>query len=373
MTQPDLVANECVTAACKCQSETTRRFADIFDRLADGFFSLDAQWRFTYLNPAARKGLRAGDELLGREVWEVFPEARATIFEVEFRRAMENGATTEFEAFYPELRVWLRVNAFPFDQGLAVSFADVTEARSARKQLADLNRQLEERVRAHEEVESFARTVAHDLRSPLGAILGFSQALSEAAVDELGPRSAHYLRRIQNAARQMDEMTEAIMALCRLAHAQIKRTAVDLGQIARDCIATLREAEPAREVHCSISPGLWADCDGALVKLALQNLLSNAWKYTGGASPARIEVGVEPGPGQELRFFVRDNGIGFAAADAQDLFQPFRRLHGDSFSGDGIGLATAKRVIDKHGGALWAESQPGQGATFYFTLPRQDA
>jgi signal transduction histidine kinase len=312
--------------------------------------------------------LRSGDDLLGRAFWDVFPDARATIFEAEFHRATQTGATAEFEAFYPGLRIWLRVNAFPFDEGLAVSFADITETRNAVRELADLNQELQERVRVHREVESFAHTVAHDLRSPLGAILGFSQALSEAAVNELGPRSSHYLRRIQHAARQMDEMTTAIMTLCRLARAEMNRSVIDLSQIAGECMAALREAEPARKVEISIAPCMWADCDPGLTRLALQNLLSNAWKYTGLEDHASIEVGIELGPDKEMHYFVRDNGIGFAAAEAEELFEPFHRLHGDSFAGEGIGLATVKRIIDRHGGSVWAVSQPGKGSTFYFTF-----
>ncbi|MDB5872211.1 MAG: domain S-box protein [Ramlibacter sp.] len=369
MTQTDhLLENECPSTGCQC-SEAAQRFADIFDRLADGFFTLDAQWRFTYLNPAARKAFRAGDDLLAQPIWAVFPDARATIFEEEFHRAMETGATAEFEAFYPGLDIWLRVNAFPFDQGLAVSFADITEARQTQQQLADLTRELQDRTRAQHEIESFAHTVAHDLRSPLMAIVGFSQAMSEAAVNELGPRSAHYLRRIRSAAHQMDEMTAAILTLCRLDSAEAKRSLVDLSPIALECIANLREAEPGRQVTVSVAPCMWADCNPPLMKLALHNLLSNAWKYTGREGEPAIEMGIELGPEKEIRYFVKDNGIGFAPAEAQGVFEPFQRLHGDSFAGEGIGLATVKRIVDKHGGALWAVSQPGLGSTFYFTLP----
>jgi signal transduction histidine kinase len=150
---------------------------------------------------------------------------------------------------------------------------------------------------------------------------------------------------------------------------EVKRSVVDLGQIARECIATLRDCESGREVTISIAPGLWAVCDPGLVKLVLHNLLSNAWKYTSQESHPCIEVGVEEGPGHETLYFVRDNGVGFAAADASGIFEPFQRLHGDGFAGQGIGLATVKRVVDKHGGAVWAIAQAGEGSTFYFTLP----
>jgi signal transduction histidine kinase len=170
----------------------------------------------------------------------------------------------------------------------------------------------------------------------------------------------------------MDEMTQAIMSLCQVTRGGVKRSVVDLGQIARECIATLRDCESGRDVTISIAPGLWAVCDPGLVKLALHNLLANAWKYTSQESHPSIEVGAEEGPDQEMRYFVRDNGIGFAVADATGIFEPFERLHGQSFAGQGIGLATVKRVVDKHGGAVWAVARPGEGSTFYFTLPDDD-
>jgi signal transduction histidine kinase len=149
----------------------------------------------------------------------------------------------------------------------------------------------------------------------------------------------------------------------------MSRTSVDLGQIAHECIAILRDAEPRRNVQCSVAPAMWAQCDAGLMRVALHNLLSNAWKFSGRKVEPHIEVGTEPGPGGQVWYFVRDNGIGFDPSEAHRLFEPFQRLHGDSFSGEGIGLATVKRIIDRHRGSLWVVSQPGKGSTFYFTLP----
>jgi signal transduction histidine kinase len=357
---------------CQCRSDAPRQFAEIFDQLADGFFSLDAHWRFTYLNAAARGALLVGDEVLGCAVWDVYPEARETIFEDEFRRAMSTGATVEFEAFYPRNLIWLRINAFPLEDGLAVCIADVTQTRNARQKLIGLNRQLRESNRAYDQAKVFAHTIAHDLLQPLGAILGFSEALSESAVNELGRSSAHYLRSIQSAARQMNDISQAILLLCGIGGAEMNRSRVDVGEIARDCIEMLRAAQPLRQVNCSITPDMWARCDPGLLRVAMQNLLGNAWKFSSReGQTAQIEVGTELGPDDELFYFVRDNGIGFDACEAANVFQPLRRLHGNAFDGEGIGLATVRSIIDRHGGRIWAVSEPGKGATFYFTLPAE--
>jgi PAS domain S-box-containing protein len=374
MTQSDrLIGNECRTNDCQCQSELSRQFATIFDRLADGFFTLDSSWRFTYINPAAHKAFDSGSELLGKAIWVVYPEARETIFETEFRRVMETSAIAEFEAFYPDLRIWLRVNAFPFNEGVAVSFADVTEARQARRRLDNLDRQLRQSARVAIEVESFANAVVHDLRTPLSAILGFSHALSEYAVNELAPRSSDYLRRIESAARQMNEATVAVKDFCWLAGAPVKRNLLDLSLIARDCVSSLREAEIGRHVTCSIAPCMWADCDPHLMKLALEKLLANAWKNAVHQSAPSIDIGTELGPDKEIWYFIRDNGMGLGTITARGVTPPILRLNSDSFAGGGVGLAIVRRIIDKHGGALWAVAQPGNGATIYFTLPAESA
>ena len=351
------------------ETAASRQFTAIFDQLTDGFFSLDANWRFTYINPAALAALRVGDGVLGREIWQVFPEARETIFEEEFRRAMASRATTEFESFYPANLVWLRVNAFPLDDGLAVCIADVTQMRKARQKLVELNLELRERSCAYNDAKAFAETLAHDLLQPLAALSAFSEALSATAVDELGPSSAHYLRKIQRAAKHLDAVSKAILLLCGIGRGEMKYSPVDIGEIATECVEVLRAAHPDREFECSIASGMWVSGDPGLLRVALQNLLSNAWKFTSRERMPRIEVGTAQGPDNEILHFVRDNGVGFDAAEAVNVFQPFRRLHGDAFGGDGIGLATVKSIIDRHGGRIWAVAGLDQGATFYFTFP----
>ncbi|MDB5873432.1 MAG: hypothetical protein JWQ07_2874 [Ramlibacter sp.] len=231
-----------------------------------------------------------------------------------------------------------------------------------------MNQDVAARVRAGEETESFAHIVVRDLRSPLAAVLGFSQALAEGAGDELSPQSAHYLSRIRNAAQQMDRTMEAIAQFGWLAQAPVTKSLVDLAPIVNDCIAALRQAEPGREVHCSIAPCIWADADPRLLKLALKAILSNAWKYAGHPAPS-IEVGIELDPRKQMCYFVRDNGMGFGASAMPSTSDEGLHLDSRGLAAMGIGLATVKRIIDKHDGSIWATWKSGHGVTIHFTLP----
>jgi len=329
-----------------------RQFAEIFDQLVEGVVCVDANWHFTYLNPSARRLLLVGDEVLGRAIWDVYPEALETVFEEQFRRAVNSGTATDFEAFYPRKLIWIRVNAFPFEHGLAVCFADTTATRNARKKLMELSRRLRERNRVCDQAEAFAQTIAHDLLQPLGAILGFSEALTSSAVDELGPDSAHFLSSIQIAANHLNDVSKAIMVLSGVGSEEMNWAQVNMSTLAYECIEILRAAHPQSKAKCSIAPNMLVWCDPRLLRVALQNLLANAWKFSGNEPQPYIEVGMEIGATSEISHYVRDNGVGFDMFGADQLFQPLQRFHADAFEGYGIGLATVKSVIDRHGGRL---------------------
>jgi len=347
------------------------------ESLTDGFCTVDAQWRFTIFNGAARQisGLPAAP--LGATLWETFPQARGTDLETHLSRVMIEQIALDFETFYKPLAIWVRVKAFPSGDGIGVSFSDITEARRAQQALVELTHNLEHRVRertaelerVNKDLAAFSYTVAHDLRSPLGAIAGFSRALAESAEQKLGPRSSHFLQRIVAAAWRMDDMTQAVLSLCSLSRAKLKSTLVNLSVIARECFTGLQEAEPSRgSVECKIQPSMWVRCDAGLMQVALQNLMSNAWKYSSKNASAKIEVGTQVHEEGELTYYVRDNGVGFDPAEGEKIFEPFHRLHDAEFAGSGIGLATVAKIIQRHGGKVWAESSPGRGATFYFSL-----
>jgi PAS domain S-box-containing protein len=246
------------------------------------------------------------------------------------------------------------------------SSTDVTaETRSRRG--------LEERVRertaelesTNRELESFSYSISHDMRAPIRGVAGYAQIMKEQYAEVLDENGRRMLERIVGASHHLGELVDAMLNLSKLARRALDRRPVGLSELAEEVCAELRERDPGRELECVIEPGLRAEADPVLVRSLLDNLLGNAWKYTSESAHARVEFGRL---GDE--FFVRDNGAGFDMRHAGKLFKPFERLHDpESFPGTGIGLATVERVVRRHGGTVRAEGAPGQGATFYFTLP----
>jgi len=255
---------------------------------------------------------------------------------------------------------------------------DITERRRAEDQFRQLNAELEQRIRertaeleaTNKELEAFAYSVSHDLRSPLRGIDGWSQALLEDYADRLDGDGREYLDKVRSEAQRMGVLINDLLQLSRVSRDPMERDDLDLTAMARSLAERLRESERGRALAFAIEPGLTAKGDFRLVEIVLTNLLGNALKYTGPRAEARIEFGQIAGEGGPA-FFVRDNGVGFNMAYVHKLFGAFQRLHKLSeFPGTGIGLATVQRIIHRHGGRVWAEGQPGHGATFYFTLPR---
>jgi light-regulated signal transduction histidine kinase (bacteriophytochrome) len=242
---------------------------------------------------------------------------------------------------------------------------DITERKAAEKELA---RRAEELARANAELEQFSHSVSHDLRAPLRRIDGFSQILLEDYAEGLDEEARGYLERVRTASQHMEYLIDALLDLSRVGRGPLRREAVDLGALAQAIAEELGKAEPGRTVEFVVARGLEARGDARLLRVALQNLLGNAWKFTSREARATIEFGGFSQDGETV-YFVRDDGAGFDEAYADRLFGAFQRLHDESeFEGTGIGLATVQRVIHRHGGRIWAEGERGKGATFYFTL-----
>ena len=244
---------------------------------------------------------------------------------------------------------------------------EAVEARAAKEMAEERAKLVAELEAKNEELESFSYSVAHDLRAPLRSIDGFGLAVLEDYADKLDDDGRQYLSYIRESAQQMSQLIDDMLALSQVTRSEFERTTVDLTAIARGVGAQLAGAAPERQVDFVVADGLTAEGDARLLSIALENLLGNAWKYTGNRERAHIEVGAIEG--EARTFFVRDNGAGFDMAYADKLFGMFQRLHAKSeFEGTGIGLATVRRVIRRHGGRIWADATVDRGATFFFTL-----
>jgi signal transduction histidine kinase len=251
-----------------------------------------------------------------------------------------------------------------------------------QRQNADLDesrRELERRVElrtaeladANRELEAFSYSVSHDLRAPLRAIDGFSKAVLETQGPHLDEKGTHYLHRVRAATQRMAQLIDDLLGLSRVGRRDMVRERIDFSRMAADVAEELRLRHPERRVEVDVEPGLHAEADPRLLRILMENLVGNAWKFTGRRQDARIHVDAERG-GPVPVFRVRDNGAGFDMAYADKLFRAFQRLHTETqFEGTGIGLATVHRIVTRHGGRLWAEARPGEGATFHFTLERE--
>lgn len=237
---------------------------------------------------------------------------------------------------------------------------------------ASLERAVEERTRqlvdANKELEAFAHSISHDLRGPLRAVNSFTQLLIQESGEHFSERARGYADRVMNAAGRMEQLIEDLMRLSRVNGADLRRTEINVSKMVASIIGEFQAREPDRRVRTSIRDGLYAKADPQLLRIALENLIGNAWKFTKNSPDPEIEFGASD-PKTHL-FYVRDNGAGFAPEYAKDLFVPFRRLHpSEEFPGTGIGLSIVHRIIRRHGGSIAAEGSPGHGATFYFNLP----
>jgi len=361
------------------RTRALQRQAQIIDQIHDAVVSTDLEGVVTSWNKGAERlfGYTAA-EAMGGHIALVYPEDQRDFLdkgviaplrargrhETEVRLRRKDGI--DFDAL---LSLSLLYDDCGAPSGMIGYSMDITARKQAE---AALREQKDALTLANQELEAFSYSVSHDLRAPLRAIDGFSQVLLEDYYPQLDEAGRDHLMRVRRAAQRMASLIDQLLELARLGRRELRKAAVDLSALAGAAVQELAEADPGRTVQATIQPSLNAWGDPQLLSIVLDNLLSNAWKYTGNASQPRIEFGAVTRDGQTV-YHVRDNGVGFDMRYAERLFGPFQRLHGSEFEGSGIGLATVQRIVKRHGGRVWAEARPEQGATFFFTLSGQAA
>lgn len=365
-------------------SDSETRFRAVSDTANDAVVSADSRGNIVYFNSAAERAFRhTRDEVLGKPLTLLMPERFHATHREGFARFLSTGEARVIGETVELAGRRGDGSEFPLELSLAHwkvgdeayftgIMRDVTSSKEAERRIRELNVNLERRANeleaANRELEAFSYSVSHDLRAPLRAIDGFSQALLEDHAGDLDAEGRGYLERVRAAAQRMGHLIDDLLKLSRVTRAEIAREDVDLSALAHEIAESLKNDEPARCVRFNIVPGLKARADPRLMRTALENLIGNAWKFTAGRSEARISVGVAERDGTPV-YFVKDNGAGFDMAYAGKLFGAFQRLHdAREFPGTGIGLATVQRIIHKHGGRIRAEAEKGRGATFNFTL-----
>ncbi len=381
--------------------KSEQRFHRTMNNMEEGVLLLGYDWTYLFINKAAEiQGGRPVDELLGRTVMECWPGIETTDFFKLEQKVMQDRLPAQIEGTYTlgdGQEHWFSWHIQPADEGLLIITMDITARKQVEGEIRSLNAELEQRVTqrtalleaSNKELEAFAYSVSHDLRAPLRAMEGFSSALLSHHKEQLDEQGQHYLERIQQASQRMGQLINDLLNLSRITRTDFNRQRVDLSQFAREIAAELQTRDPQRQVDFAVTEALMVQGDAHLLRIALQNLLENAWKFSSTRQQAAIEVGsmtiadfmlqnedwashLSPpeiqNPNSNI-YFVCDNGVGFDMAFTAKLFAPFQRLHAmHEFPGTGIGLAIVQRILTRHGGRIWSSAQVEQGATFYFTL-----
>ncbi|GFO65428.1 hypothetical protein GMPD_33470 [Geomonas paludis] len=358
----------------------------VINGTTDAIFVKDINGRYLLFNKASCQMTgKTQEQVLGKDDMEVFPsEVACSVMAMDQQVLTANRTQVgERELVGGGGRYVVEVIKGPLHnkQGQVVGLfgisRDVTQSRRMAEELRQLNEELERRVVerterlevAMREQEAFSYSVSHDLRGPLRHINSYGSILLEEFGPDLAPEARGYLERIRTSSKRMGDLIDGLLELSRIGRSELNRDTVSLSELAFGIGCKLQDSEPSRRVDFLIQPGLHVEGDRLLLELMLESLVGNAWKYSSVRERARIELGSSLHEEGEA-FFIKDNGVGFDMAYQDKLFGAFQRLHGAEFEGTGIGLATVKRIVERHGGSVWAHGVVDQGATVYFTLPR---
>jgi PAS domain S-box-containing protein len=361
-----------------------RFLSSVFASIQDGISVLDDHLNIVQVNPVTERRNSFSIPLIGKKCYEAYHGRKEPCEVCPSMKTLCTGeAANEIVPVTGpggEVKGWLDLYSFPFFdietgelKGVIEYVRDITGRRNAEEKIKTLNKYLEEHAReleiANKELEAFSYSVSHDLKSPLIGIEGICGIILKRYSDRLGVKGKEYIERISGITKHMQGIITDLLDLSRAMRKTIRHDMVDLSGIAQETVETFRKGQPERALEWAIVEGVTVRGDKGLLLIAMENLIGNAWKFTSKNRHAKIEFGVTEHEGRSV-YFVRDNGVGFDMTRAEKLFDAFMRLHPkEEFEGTGIGLTTVQRIIQRHGGKIWAESEAGKGATFYFTLP----
>ncbi|MBC7949096.1 MAG: PAS domain S-box protein [Chitinophagaceae bacterium] len=385
---PILQDKEVLGTACHSRDVTQSRLATqllnkaheknsaILESIRDAFFSVDKNWVVTYWNKEAERILsmpRAN--IIGNHFWDVYANAVETKSYVEYHRAMDEEVQVSFEDFYPPLGRWFEITAYPSDEGLSVFFKEITERKERENAFRELNEKLnaraEELLDSNKELERFAYIASHDLQEPLRMVSSFVKLLEKKYKSQLDETANQYITFAVEGAERMNRLILDLLEYSRAGSNSDLRVETDMSVLVNQVLATF--SDKIRDTGTTIKVHLMPNIVASPTQMTqvLQNLVSNALKYNQSAVPT-IEIGSED-KGDHWQFFIKDNGIGIDEKFYERVFLIFQRLHNkNNYSGTGIGLAICKKIIDRHNGSIWIESEFGKGTSFLFTIKKTD-
>jgi PAS domain S-box-containing protein len=348
--------------------QARQQLAAIFESMTDAFFAVDNDWRFTYVNRQAEKVLfRLREDLLGKNIWEEFAPAVGSAFYREYHRAKAQEEPVEFEEYYEPLKTWFEVRAYPSAEGLGIYCHDITERKVAQEAL---RRQAEELARTNASLEHFAYAAAHDLQEPLRMVSTFTQLLGRRYAGRLDEEADEYITHAVEGAKHMEMLVRDLLAYTRVAvSGEETHEMVNTERVLANTLSSLTAAIHQAGVVINHTPLPPVPVQEVHLQQLFQNLIGNAIKYRNKKNP-RVDISVAEEGGM-WRFSVQDNGIGIEDQYKEQIFGLFKRLHSQQeYEGTGIGLAICQKIVHRYNGRIWVESRPGEGSTFFFTIPR---
>ncbi len=368
-----------ITQQTKLENETLKVYKEknsILESIGDGFYALDKNWNFTYWNKEAERLLnKKREEVLGKNIWEIFPDSIDSEMYKKYHEAIEKNAVINFEVYHPAIDKWFEVSAYPSSTGLSVFFKDITDRKISEKQLGELNANLKKHASdlaiSNKELEEFAYVASHDLQEPLRMVTGFLGQIENKYSDLIDDKGKQYIHFAMDGAKRMRQIILDLLEFSRIGRIEDTENLIDLNDIVREVIVLCQKqvTETKAIIRFENLPSLVTHQTS--LRQVFQNLISNSLKYhTKGIAPLIIISAEETET--HWQFAISDNGIGIEEEYFNKIFVIFQRLHNkDEYSGTGIGLAVCKKIIENLGGKVWLTSVPEKGTTFYFTIPKK--